>query len=132
MDVVTELEARGIQPSAQRIAVAKIVLTTDRHPTAEELHQLVKARSPGISRATIYNTLNLFVEKGLVQALTLAGGKIVYDPKLDRHHHFIDDETGDIYDLPWDAFSIEQKAALSQFDVRDLQVVVHGKKHTHR
>lgn len=128
MDVVTQLEALGIQPSAQRVAVAKVVLTTDEHPTAEQVHQLVKSRSPDISRATIYNTLNLFVEKGLLHALTLEGGKIVYDPRMERHHHFIDDETGQIHDLPWEAFSIEQRAALSQFDVRSLQVVVRGKK----
>jgi Fe2+ or Zn2+ uptake regulation protein len=128
MDMVTLLETKGIQPSAQRVAVAKVVLSTDRHPTAEEVHRLVKARSPEISRATIYNTLNLFVEKGLLRALTLVEGRVVYDPMMERHHHFIDEESGDIHDLPWEAFRVEKQAELSQFEIRALEVVVRGRR----
>ena len=128
MDVVTALESKGIQPSAQRVAVAKVVLHTDRHPSAEEVHRAVKARAPGISRATIYNTLNLFVAKGLLRALTLEGGRVVYDPMMARHHHFIDEETGAIHDLPWEAFHVERRAELSQFDIRELEVVVRGRR----
>ena len=68
MNVVTLLETRGIQPSAQRVAVAEYVLHTERHPTAEQVLAGVRARFPRISRATVYNTLNLFVEKGLLRS----------------------------------------------------------------
>ena len=126
MDVITQLEARGIQASPQRVAVAQVVLHTDAHPSAEEIHQLVRARLPGVSRATIYNTLKLFVDKGLLDTLTLDEGRVVYDPKTDRHHHFIDDDTGAIFDIPWEAFKVDQQAELSQFHVRELAVVLRG------
>jgi Fe2+ or Zn2+ uptake regulation protein len=128
VDIVSALEAKGIQPSAQRVAVAEFVLRTDAHPSADEVLASVKARFPHVSRATVYNTLNLFTEKGLLRSLTLDGGRIVYDPMMERHHHFVDEDTGAIYDLPWDAFKVEKKAELSQFEVRELQVVVRGKK----
>src|SRR5688572_27157682 len=119
MDAVTILESRGIHPSAQRVAVAEVVLTTDRHPTADEVQRMVKARHPRISRATVYNTLNLFVDKGLLRTLTIDEGRVVFDPKLDRHHHFVDEETGEVHDIPWEAFHVDRRAELSQFDVRE-------------
>jgi SAM-dependent methyltransferase len=50
-----------------------------------------------VSRATVYNTLNLLVEKGLLKQLTLAEGRVVFDPNMERHHHFIDEVTGTIH-----------------------------------
>jgi len=128
MDAVTVLESRGIHPSAQRVAVAQVVLTTDRHPTADEVQRAVKARFPSVSRATIYNTLNLFVAKGLLRELTIDEGRVVFDPKLDRHHHFVDDETGEVHDIPWEAFRVDRQAELSQFEVREYQVVLRGRR----
>ena len=57
---VTVLQEHGIQPSAQRVAVADYVLQTLEHPSADLVWNRVKARVPYISRATVYNTLNLF------------------------------------------------------------------------
>ncbi|HSN81499.1 MAG TPA: transcriptional repressor, partial [Polyangiales bacterium] len=54
------LEERGIKPSAQRVAVAEFVLHTDAHPSADEVWSRVRERFPMVSRATVYNTLNLF------------------------------------------------------------------------
>ena len=98
-DVIKILGELGIQPSAQRIAVAEYVLHTDEHPSADQVFAQVSANFPMISRATIYNTLNLFVEKGLLRMLHIAEGKVVFDPRMSPHHHFIDDETGAIQDI---------------------------------
>lgn len=122
------LRDRGIQPSAQRVAVAEYALTTEDHPSAEQVFARVRRSFPMISRATVYNTLNLFVGKGLLQPLVLAEGKIVFDPKTDRHHHFIDEETGDIHDVAWDALEVKNISALRGYDVREYQVVLRGKK----
>ena len=84
---MTILQEHGIQPSAQRVAVADYVLQTIEHPSADLVWNRVKARVPYISRATVYNTLNLFVEKGLLRALTLAEDSVVFDPNVERHHH---------------------------------------------
>lgn len=128
VDAVTALREKGIQPSAQRVAVAEYVLVTDEHPSADEVWARVQRSFPMISRATVYNTLNLFVDKGLIREHVLAEGRLVYDPNLTAHHHFIDDATGRIYDLPWEALRVSGVDALSGFSVREHQVVLRGKK----
>lgn len=126
--VVEVLDQAGIQPSAQRVAVAEYVLGTADHPSADQVWARVKERFPVLSRATVYNTLNLFVEKGLLRELVLAEGKVVFDPKLSPHHHFIDDETQHIVDIPWDALQVSQVDSLREFDVREYQVVLRGRR----
>lgn len=126
------LEEHGIQPSAQRIAVAEYVLDTQEHPSADLVWKRVQDRVPYISRATVYNTLNLFVEKGLLRTLNLSADSVVFDPKIDTHHHLIDDETGAIYDIPWDKVQVCNIEALSGYEVHDYQVVIHGTRKRRR
>jgi len=129
-ETLQALTEHGIQPSAQRVAVADYVLYTTDHPSADQVWVEVKRGFPMLSRATVYNTLNLFTEKGLLRELVLAEGKVVFDPKLDPHHHFLDEETGEIVDVPWSALDVRRVHSLSGFDVREYQVVMRGKKST--
>ena len=122
------LRGHGIQPSAQRMAVAEYVLATDEHPSADQVWARVRADFPMISRATVYNTLNLFVRNGLLRQLTLAEGKVVFDPHLGPHHHFIDDATGSIHDVAWDAVEVRNVENLKGVDVREYQVVMRGRR----
>ena len=125
-DLSEILRAHGIQPSAQRLAVAAYVLDTDAHPSAEDVLQHAKAKMPTLSRATVYNTLNLFAEKGLVRELVLAEGKSVFDCNLTQHHHFIDETTGAIHDVPWDAVRVSHVDRLSGYEVKEYMVVMRG------
>jgi Fur family iron response transcriptional regulator len=68
------------------------------------------------------------VKKGLLRELVLAEGKIAFDPKLERHHHFVDEQTGRISDVPWDALEVKKVAALDEFDVAEYQVVLRGRR----
>ena len=122
------LEKHGIRPTAQRLAIAGYVLHTSSHPSADEVWEGVRTSFPMVSRATVYNTLNLFVDQGLLDALVVTEGRVVFDPNVERHHHFIDEATGEIVDLPWDALKVRQIDKLEGFDVRDYQVVVRGKR----
>jgi Fe2+ or Zn2+ uptake regulation protein len=122
------LRGHGIQPSAQRMAVAQYVLATDEHPSADQVWARVRADFPMISRATVYNTLNLFVRQGLLRQLVLAEGKVVFDPHLGPHHHFIDDATGSIHDVAWDAVEVKNVENLKGVDVREYQVVMRGRR----
>ena len=127
-DEASVLKNHGINPSAQRVAVAQYVLHTDAHPSADEVWARVRRRFPQVSRATVYNTLNLFVEKGLLRQFVLTEGRVVFDPKTDDHHHFIDEDSGEIHDVPWDAVSVSNVSKLDGFEVREYQVVMHGSK----
>jgi Fur family iron response transcriptional regulator len=131
-DIPQVLRSHGIQPSAQRLAVAKYVLRTEEHPSADQVFAKVTGTLPMISRATVYNTLNLFVRKGLLRQLVLAEGKVVFDPKLEPHHHFVDDATGEIHDSPWDALDVRRVDTLKGVDVREYQVVLRGRRSRHR
>jgi Fur family iron response transcriptional regulator len=122
------LRSHGIQPSAQRVAIAGYVLGTAAHPSAEVVLERVRASFPMVSRATVYNTLHLLVEKGLLRELVLAEGKVVYDPKLERHHHFVDEESGAIHDIPWGALQVSRVGSLAGYDVREYQVVLRGRR----
>ncbi len=128
MNVIEALKNRGIQPSAQRVAIAQYVLETDEHPSADQVLARVSPRFPLVSRATVYNTLNLFVRKGLLRELILAEGKVVFDPHVEPHHHFVDDETGRIHDVPWQAVEIGRVDALPGFEIRECQVVLRGRR----
>jgi len=127
-DLIARLRAHGIQPSAQRVAIARYVLVTDEHPSADQVWERVRRDMPVVSRATVYNSLNLFVDKGLLRELVLAEGKVVFDPNVERHHHFIDDRTGRIHDVPWDALCVSDPSALPGFEVREYQVVLRGRR----
>lgn len=129
MDVVAETLLRhGIQPSAQRVAVAAFVLHTDTHPSADQVLAVVRSRDASVSRATVYNTLHLFVERGLLRELAIAEGRVVFDPRTEPHHHFVDDDTGAVSDLPLSAFSVTQHDPLHEVEVRDVEVVVRGRR----
>ena len=127
-DIIALLLRHGIQPSAQRVAVADYVLFTDEHPSADRVFNTVRKSLPVLSRATVYNTLNLFVKEGLLRELVLAEGNVVFDPKLERHPHFVDETSGRIYDVPWEALEVKKIAALEDYDVDEYQVVLRGRK----
>jgi Fur family transcriptional regulator, iron response regulator len=127
-ETIIQLEQNGVRPSAQRVAIAEYVLHTDCHPSADEVWQQVKARFPLVSRATVYNTLQLFVHQGLLRELALSDDAMVYDPVTAPHHHFIDEGTGAIHDVPWDAVKVSRVDGLAGFEVREYQVVMRGRK----
>jgi Fe2+ or Zn2+ uptake regulation protein len=122
------LRQAGITPSNQRIAIGEFVLHTATHPSADEVLVEARKRLPSISVATIYNTLHLFVEHGLLRTLELSPSRTVYDPCMESHHHFIDDQTGHIHDIPLDAVSVTHNH-FDGFDVREVQVILRGRSH---
>jgi Fe2+ or Zn2+ uptake regulation protein len=125
-DPAATLRDHGIQPSAHRVAVAEYVLFTHEHPSADLVWSRVRERFPWISRATVYNSLNLFVERGLLQRLTIAEDSVVFDPITELHHHFIDEKTGAIHDVPWERLQVCNIESLQDFEIREYQVVLRG------
>ena len=127
-DTISVLRKCGIQPTPQRIAVVDCVLECGTHPSADEILTLSRKKCPTVSRATVYNTLKLLVEKGLLKAQVLREGTILFDANTDKHHHIIDEQTGEIYDIPWDKLKVNGTENLDDFEVIDYHVVIRGKK----
>ncbi|MEM9194487.1 MAG: transcriptional repressor [Myxococcota bacterium] len=125
---VAKLQAAGIRPSTQRLVIAEYVLSTTDHPSADRVFEIVHDRLPMVSRATIYNTLNLFSDKGLLKRVTLTEGRVVFDPNTEPHHHIIDESTGDIYDVPWNKLKVSGLDRLEGFEISEHQVVLRGRR----
>lgn len=125
-----KLEGGGIQASAPRLAIAHYIFATSDHPTAEDVKVNVEKYFPTVSLATVYNTLNLFVDKGLLKTFRdQRSDQLRYDPLLESHFHFIDEESGKIFDLSTEALHISKNAQVldEQFMVSSVEVVVKGK-----
>lgn len=122
------LKTGGIRPTLPRLAVAAKFFGNFNHPSAEEVWALVKAAYPGVSRATVYNTLELFTQKGLARRRALKGGRAVYDPVTERHHHLVDEDSGKVYDIPWESVRLPARLTLPGFEVEDFHLVIKGKK----
>jgi len=94
------LRRHGIMPTHQRAEIAFILLTKREHLSADQILALVNSRYAEASKATVYNTLKLFVEKKLIRELIVDPAKIVYDPNTKPHHHLYDVVTGQLTDVP--------------------------------
>jgi len=93
------LEHRGIRPTSQRLRVAQLLLTAPRHMTAEQILAALRENTGHVSKATVYNTLNLFVAEGLAREIHADPERCVYDSTMAPHHHFQNLDTGEMTDI---------------------------------
>lgn len=127
---VTELlRSKGINPTTQRVEIAHFLLKKPRHISADEIFHRLNEEYELVSQATIYNTLRLFVERGVVRELLVSPDRVYYDSNISEHHHFIDIDTGEILDLPVDAVEQVWLDSLDA-DVVDVSLIVKGKLKT--
>lgn len=104
--VAEMLRAHGINPTHQRIEIAHVLFERQEHLSADQILSRVNAHYAETSKATVYNTLKLFVEKKLVRELIVDACKVVYDPNTSPHHHFYNVVNGQLTDIPADGIRI--------------------------
>jgi Fur family transcriptional regulator, iron response regulator len=105
--IESRLTAAGVRLTPQRVGLARLLWHgPHRHVTAADL--LIEAQRAGlpVSLATVYNTLNDFVDAGLLRALELASARGVFDTNPEPHHHLVDGQTGEVFDLPLGAVTV--------------------------
>lgn len=93
------LERHGIRPTSQRLEMANLLLKQHQHLQAEEVFHLVNHHFPHASRATIFNNLKLFSERGILGTLEVKAGVTHFDSNRNRHHHAVLESTGTIIDV---------------------------------
>jgi Fur family iron response transcriptional regulator len=98
-DVVALLRSHGIHPTSQRVLIARVLFTRCTHLSAEDVYQLVNVDNRRVSKATVYNTLGLLADKGVVREVIADPTRIFYDPNTTPHHHFFDVTTGELTDI---------------------------------
>lgn len=94
------LTEHGIQPTVQRMQIAELLFARDQHLTAEQIIQALADGGTQVSKATVYNTLNLFAEKGLLKPMQVNPERGLFDSNLTPHHHFHVEDTGELIDVP--------------------------------
>lgn len=104
-EVKALLREHGVNPTAQRILVARTLFARGTHLAAEELFRIINADSPHVSKATVYNTLGLLAEQGVIRAVIADPARVFYDPNTTPHHHFYDEASGKLTDV--DAAEVE-------------------------
>ncbi|MCA8960304.1 MAG: transcriptional repressor [Planctomycetes bacterium] len=87
-DPANLLRRHGIQITAQRLAVLRAVFARP-HATADMIAEEVRAEIGAISRQAVYDALRVLTEKGLIRSVQPAGSAVLYDPRVDNHHHLI-------------------------------------------
>jgi Fur family iron response transcriptional regulator len=98
----------GIQPTAQRLRIAALLIGAPQHLTADQLLDRLRSDGARVSKATVYNTLNLFAARGVVRQLAVDGDRAWFDSNTEPHYHFQDLESGALTDLPTTAVRFEQ------------------------
>ncbi|MEO0971959.1 MAG: Fur family transcriptional regulator [Pseudomonadota bacterium] len=119
------LESHGVTPTSQRLEVGLVLLDRPCHLSADDLLSALRGQGARVSKATVYNTLNLFVERGLVQAVTVDPTRTYYDSTTEPHHHFYNVDSGELTDIPPHAIDIRELPELPVgTDTASVQVVV--------
>lgn len=99
-DIIARCEARGLRMTDQRRVVARVVGESEDHPDVEELHARAARLDPRISLATVYRTVKLFEEAGILDKLEFGDGRARYeDADRDHHDHLIDVATGEVIEF---------------------------------
>jgi Fur family iron response transcriptional regulator len=103
-----------VQPTQQRVLIGMVLFARDRHLSADAVLTEVNAEKPCVSKATVYNTLGLFADRGLIREVIVDPSRVFYDPNTSAHHHFYNVDTGMLADIDAAQFELTQLPPLPE------------------
>lgn len=119
------LERFGIQPTQQRIDIAHLLFQRPQHLSADQVLAQVNAAYGHVSKATVYNTLGLFVRHGLINEVLIEPDRTLYDSNTADHHHVYNMDTGELSDIPAGRLAIQGDLGLPEgTEIEGMEVVV--------
>tara|TARA_B100000029_G_scaffold338412_1_gene330628 strand:+ start:1053 stop:1469 length:417 start_codon:yes stop_codon:yes gene_type:complete len=133
MDDVIQIKSRvekklrlyGLRPTMARLRIGMMLLDKPRHLSADQVYEKLIEKGHSVSKATVYNTLNAFVKRGLLNQVAIDPIKTYYDSSTNAHHHFYNMDTGQLYDIPSEDLTIESIPQLPQdTKIQDLEIVI--------
>ena len=119
------LKFHNIKPSHHRIRVFQYLMEHKNHPTVDMIYRDLLEEIPTLSKTTLYNTLNLFVERGIINMVNIEENESRYDADVSLHAHFKCSHCGKIYDVYLEVARIEL-SGLEQFEVSESHVYFKG------
>jgi Fe2+ or Zn2+ uptake regulation protein len=122
------LRARGHRMTSQRLVLHRVLTELGRHASAEEIARASAERLPGLSLPTVYATLELFEDLGLVRRVDAGGPAALFDPRTEPHAHFACRRCGAVVDLdaPVDGSPAADAARAAGAEPDHVDVVVRG------
>ena len=93
------LRSHGVKPTSQRMEIGMVLLPKPRHMSADQILKSLHDAGNQISKATVYNTLNLFSRQGIVREIAIDPAHLMYDSTMHPHHHFFNTDTGELTDI---------------------------------
>lgn len=134
LDIATKAIAeKGLKITHQRIVVFQAIMGSDKHPTAEQIFELLKEKNPSISLATVYKTLETFVDNQMINKVSTPQGTMRYDARTDNHNHIYISNTNEILDyedeeLKEILLNYLNKKNFSNLNITDFKLQIRGKK----
>ena len=120
------LNEAGLSVTLQRLSLVSFILHAD-HPTAEDILDWAKKNLAKVNTATIYNTLGVLESSGILKKIKFPHLKhYVYDHNTSEHHHFLDEDSGKIFDLDKNKINISSSLG-SEFKISGIEVLIKGK-----
>ena len=124
-DVIELMRDKGVNPTQQRVEIAKVLFSEAQHVSAEQVLGMVNQQRSQVSKATVYNTLGLFARKGLVREVIVDPTKVFYDPTTAPHHHFYNVDTGELMDVEHGAMASGELPSLpAGTEVEGVDIVI--------
>ena len=105
-NLAAKLRQHGINPTHQRIEIAFALFSRQSHLSADQVMAIVNEKHSETSKATVYNTLNLFRQKNLVREVIVDPNKVFYDPNTEPHYHIYNVESGELTDIDASAVTV--------------------------
>ena len=130
-DIESKCKQKGVRLTDQRKLIAKVMSETSDHPDVDELHRKVNKFDPKISIATVYRTVKLFEEAGILAKHDFKGTKARYEQATQEHHdHLIDINTGEIIEfVDEDIEKLQKKVAEKLgYQLVDHRLELYGTK----
>jgi len=119
----------GIRPTGQRVRIAALLLSAPQHLSAEQILDSLRAAGARVSKATVYNTLKVLAQRGLVRQIHLDPERSVYDSTIVPHHHFHDLETGELQDIDPNDIAFSRFPTLPEgMEAEAIEVVIRLRK----
>jgi len=99
--LAAHLEKHGVIPTPQRLQIAEVLFRRPQHLSADQIMAAVnRGETASVSKATVYNTLKLFSDKGLVREVIVDPARVFYDSTTGSHHHIYNVDSGELQDIP--------------------------------
>ena len=117
--IESKLRDHGVKPTPQRVEIGCVLLSRPCHMSAEHILNALRAAGSEVSKATVYNTLNLFSRKGIVREVAVDPTHLMYDSTTAPHHHFFNADTGELTDIDAEALEINGLPGLPEGTVTE-------------